>query len=431
MAGIERKILKLSEGQALRIEGPAFIRIYKGRVKAFGKELGYKDYLIIPKGEAYIIEVLEESTVEFRSGEGSAIDELKTTFIPPEWVSLSNLVAGLNKPRIVVIGGEKSGRGALVTYLVNTLLEKGLSTAIIDSSLSQPEVGPPAFVTLAEVSEPLPSLREGKVRNAYFVGSLFLEGVGIRVIAGVEKMLQDAKELNTNSLIVLTPTQLFGWTAREVVNAIISVSRPDVVVVIEQAQEAEHLLKPMRRMTRIKIVRIPVGHVKIRTSEEWRVFREIMFKKYMGIPRKRVFHLGEVSLKHVIYGSGVEASDAVYEIIKKKLGSDNVIYAEDTADALLVITKHPVKQDVSELAEQVNKQVIVRQAGVEQGLMVGLFTSSEYFKGVGVIDNINYRKGKITIWTGVEKASIIHVGLVRVSLEKWEEQGAIPYGFPF
>ncbi len=426
---IERRKVELRKGQILRIDGPAFIRVYKGRLKIFGKEVIPREYVIIPRAKSGSVEALEDTVAELRIGEGSAIDELKVSFIPPGWESLASMAKLYQEPRILVLGGVDSGKTVLCTYLANALVEAGHKVAVIDEDVGQSEIGPPTTISLGLVEQPIPSLKESEFKDAYFVGSTSPAGYSARILAGVEKMIRRARELGATSIILNTSGFIHGWEAREIKLVLSSILSPNIIVAIEKTQEIEHFLGQFRRVSGVEVVRLPVGYVRVRDRSERKRFRESMYRKFMENARKRVFNRKEVALRYSIYGSGVEGSEELYEAARKMLGEDNVEYIEDAADGMLIVVHHIPRVSEEEVGKKFAKLVIIRQAGTERGLIVGLADSSERFLGIGVVDNIDFRRGRITIWTEVERADIIYFGQVRLSLERWEEQGRFD-GFP-
>lgn len=418
------------KGSILRLEGPAFMQVVEGSVSIFGKVMKPKETFIVPKAKSFPIEVNEDSTLELKLGEGAKIENLEELTTPLEWKEAVERICSLRGPTVaIVLGGVDSGKSTFCIYLVNQAVAKGLRTAIIDKDPGQSDVGPPTTVSLGFIEKPVGALSEVKLADAYFVGATSPSWVMERVICGVSLLLSEAFKRGAELIVINTSGWIAGKGARELKLNIAAITQPDVIIAIERRGELEHLLKPLKGLTKPEIIRIPCSKsIRVRTREDRKMIREAAYGRFLKEAKVRSISIDEVGLSYSFLGSGFQPSKEALREIEEMVEAP-LVYCEESEDSLLIIVGKDsnTKPGVAELLkERFGKQEVrILPEGFERNLIVGLRSPEGKFLGIGIIREINYRKRFIQLITKVdEEVRLIEVGQMKIG-EDGKELGII------
>lgn len=199
--------------------------------------------------------------------------------VPREWKQINpNDLHGI----VMVVGASDAGKSTLAGYLVNMLAAQGQPLAYLDGDPGQGILGPPTTMTLAVGIEPAISPFQHRKVWRCFVGSVTPRGHMLPLVVGAQRLAQAAFQAGADAVIydttgLIDPTQ--GGGALKL--AKIELLKPGAIIAIQQERELEHILMPLRRLSRIKLIELPPAlAVRPRSREERQVNRVRRFKAY-------------------------------------------------------------------------------------------------------------------------------------------------------
>lgn len=422
--------IQIKAGSKLKIEGPAALFIKDGKVEVLGKSLVAREKITVPKSKSILVTALEDSIVEINIGEGGKFEEFSESTIPYEWTLSAERILSLPKPlTILILGGVDVGKTAFTIYLSNLLTSKGNKVIIIDEDLGQSEIGAPTTIGMAYVTRPIASLAQAKYITGYFVGSTSPSGVIHRVLIGVRTLLDKAKGHNPDYIIINTDGWIYGKDARELKIGIIMLTKPNVIIAIQKSNEVEPIIKPFESQNWVTILRlIAPSTMRIRTLDERRLIRESMYYKHLGNAKIIKLPLSKVSLMYADVGVTYPLPPNDFKEIINEIHCTPV-YAGYNAESLVIVLPKNEKRirEIKNILKNrdPNKNVKVIKEGDEKGLIVGLYDNSGNFLGVGIIQEINYKKGYIKLLSKAEgNISLIKVGRIKLN-EQLSEIGKL------
>jgi polynucleotide 5'-hydroxyl-kinase GRC3/NOL9 len=182
----------------------------------------------------------------------------------------------------MVIGATDSGKSTFARYLYSRLRAYHKRVAFIDGDIGQASLGPPTTMTLVvnrdEENFPTPS----GICYRVFVGSTSPRGHMLQTVVGLHKLARQAYRLQATATVVDTT----GFIDRDQGGGILKFSKvdilePKVVFAIRRDRELEHVLTPLRRSGRTRLVELsPASAVKPRDFATRRAHRLASFQQY-------------------------------------------------------------------------------------------------------------------------------------------------------
>jgi len=414
------KRIKEKRGTTLKIEGPASLRVLEGAVSILGSVIKPKGQVVIPRYKSSVVELIEDSTIELRLGRDAKVESLSEDVIPTEWrIVAESIVSQGSRPlSCVVLGDVDSGKTFFCTYLANFAVSRGLKVGIIDKDPGQTEISIPTTIGLGIIEKTIYSLENVEAASARFVGSVSPANVVQRIVVATKELYDEALRRKCDLIIVNTSGWVNGRGARELKYSVIATIRPNHLVLIQRANEVEHLVKPFEK-SHINIIRVrPSPAVRFKTKEERKARRESIYRNYFANAKVRKVSLTSVKLMYALLTTGAVLSREDLERYSGELGL-NLIYGEESRDSLFLVNKTPVENRAKiegEVAERCGKEeVAITWPGEERGLIVGLLGPDLSYLGLGLIREIDYLKRVAELLTPVEEAiSAIQVGLIKL-----------------
>jgi polynucleotide 5'-hydroxyl-kinase GRC3/NOL9 len=413
--------LELKKGDVVRLEGMLSLQVKRGKVLISGGLHRGGSKIIVPRAKSLPLEAETDAVVEYTLGEGGEIEKLSRRTIPQRWDTFIAEVLR-KKPRlIVVIGDVDVGKTFFTTYVANTLLKYGIRVAAVDGDVGQSDIGPPSTIGLGIFERPVSLLYEVPVRTTHFVGSMSPSGHMLEFIVGMGKLVEIGLK-EADMVIVNTPGWISEGPGRALQLSVMDLLNPDLVVALQRGRELEHLLKSMPRE---KIRRMPV-YVKVRprTRAERTFLRWLSLGRYFEGARKLALDLREVRLERCYLRTGEPLNP-------KTLGTRaHILYAEKLPEGLLVVTKDKLDQTTVRKLEVKFGRVKVITRGSEQNVLVGLVNDANELLGIGIIDEIDYVRGRMIVITPVKdkgKIAAVQFGSMKIN-SKGEEVGTIKPG---
>jgi polynucleotide 5'-hydroxyl-kinase GRC3/NOL9 len=168
--------------------------------------------------------------------------------------------AARTKRTVVLLGGIDSGKTTLARSFLRATLGGGRTSAVVDSDLGQKSVGPPATVTLKVLrsATDLDAETFSVTDELSFVGSTSPEGHLLSVVTSVTRLVQRARELGADFVVVDTSGLVSGVYGQILKYHKIEMVRPDLVVGLQRGEELQPLLGVVQRFFGMEVVPLSV-----------------------------------------------------------------------------------------------------------------------------------------------------------------------------
>lgn len=411
--------LELKKGEVVRLEGMLALRVKRGSVLISGGRRREGSKLVIPKAKSLPLEAATNATISYELGEGGAVEKLPGRTIPEQWDLFVEEVAKRKPKLITVIGDVDVGKTFFTTYVANSLIDRGIKVAALDGDVGQSDIGPPSTLGIGVFEKPVALLNEVPLRAAYFVGSMSPSGHTLEFLVGIHRLVKAGLK-EADLVLVNTPGWISGGPGRSLQLAVHALLNPDLVVALQRERELEHLLRAMAPQ---QVRRMPVyKRVRTRSWAERRFLRWLSLGKYFEDARKVALDLRRVRVERCYYRTGEPLDPA-------SLG-EKVVYAERLPEGLLVVVRRELKPEELEGLKQKFEQVKVVVEGSERYLLVGLVDAEGDLLGIGVVEEIDYSRGKMVVLTpvrGRERIAAVQFGSMKIN-PQGEEVGTVKPG---
>lgn len=413
--------LKLKRGDVVMLEGQLSLEVREGEVLISGGLRGKGSRTVIPRAKSVPLEAEGDALVAYTLGQDGKVEQLSKRTIPREWDALISEVIQQRPKKILVMGSVDVGKSFFTTYLANTMLRHGLRPGAIDSDVGQSDVGPPATMGLGIFEQPVAQLYEVPLSSAYFVGSMSPSEHMLEFVVGVKWLVEHGLK-KADSVIVNTPGWIFGGPGRSLQLYTLETIDPDIVVAIQREGELEHLLSSVPRA---RVRRLPVSKkVRSRSSGERASLRAMTLGKYFEDAGKLVLNLRKVRLKRCYLHTGRPIDVGTLGV------KAQIVHAEQMPEGMLIVIKRRVDKSVIQELEARFGHVRTIIQGSERNMMVGLTNDANEMLGIGIIERIDYERGRMVVLTPVKNAdevAAVQFGSMRIKPDG-EEIGTIRQG---
>jgi len=404
-------------GKTLIVDGPASITLLSGEAEILGAQFATGSKMVIREGKRIPLEVKAKAELDLQLGEKATLKEVEASTIPKSWENAaSTVLEQKDRPVIVmIVGGIDSGKTSFCAYLANKVLKEKRRVAIIDADLGQSDVGPPSTIGSCRVTKPIRDPFEIGAENICFIGVTSPSGAVPKVVEGITNMKAKALKRGVDVLIINTDGWIEGEDAARYKVTLAKQIKPNMVVGIQEQKELTFLLGALTETQNLTIESPPA--VRKRDREERKLLRELGYKKYLKGAAIESFPLGWIRISGIPLGTGMPPSRRRMDKIVEQLGT-TPIYCEETSDSVFTALSKQQWADeeiAKNLENTLKKKVKIVWEGDEEGLLVALHDKQENFLGIGIIQEINYERRVLKVYTSVKSGvSSIHVGQIRL-----------------
>jgi polynucleotide 5'-hydroxyl-kinase GRC3/NOL9 len=410
----------LEKGKTLLVDGPASVITTSGKVEVFGYSPSSTSKIVIREGKRLPFVVEENASFTISLGENADIEETNGSTIPPSWTeAFEELQKIQSKPIMaIVLGTADSGKTSFCTYLINKLIEKKDKVAILDGDLGQSDIGPPCTVAYAFVTKPLTDLFNLEAKNAFFVGITSPSTATNKVIDGLTTLKKEVLNSNPNYVIVNTD----GWTeGEEAANYKIQLVKklnPEIIFCIQQKDELATVLNSLKDFKTVTVE--SPSTIRQRSREKRRSLRELGYIKYLRNAKVQSIPKNWIEIEDNEFGldktnGNIRQARKIYEF----LGMKPLHLAEFKRKISIFVgkTRWISQEAINKVEEFTQKKVEVVHKGEEEGFLMALYNDERKFLGIGVLQEVDYRRQTLKILTPVSK-KISVVALGKVKLDK-------------
>jgi polynucleotide 5'-hydroxyl-kinase GRC3/NOL9 len=333
--------------------------------------------------------------------------------IPSEWRDAAEEIATGGGP-VMIIGAPGSGKTTFCIYLAGYFCRRGERVAWLDADPGQPFVGPPAAFSLGLYTDAADLLKRKHPLVMGFIGNTSPVGHLLEAVSNVQKLYEQAKELEPSLVMINTCGLVNGGAARELKFHEIDMIAPRYVVAIQKSTEVEHLVAPHAHRAGLLIIRLPVSpDARVSTSEARKAFREQRFKEYFRGADYLDITLSDVGIHGPGLGTGERLGFRDINLLSKVLQSI-VVHAELSADRLFVITDGEYAETELYSAKErygVREITAVKRSELDY-LLVGLNDDRNFCLDLGVIRDIDVKELMMRVVTPLRDVSAVrHISL--------------------
>jgi polynucleotide 5'-hydroxyl-kinase GRC3/NOL9 len=333
--------------------------------------------------------------------------------VDPSWEAA--VARALEASAILVIGETDTGKTSFTTFLARSLLERGLSVAVVDADLGQSDIGPPTTVGLGRLALPAERLGDAAVVGLYFVGSTSPQGHLLPTVLGTRLMVQKAVRLGFDRVIVDTSGLIQGEMGRLLKQHKIDLVDPDLVLCLQRNGECEHILRPYDGAGRPAILRLASsGATRRRSQEERRQHRERSLQAYFTPARAVSLDLGRVVLRQPALYVGPALPGRQVDDLAGLL-DELVLWAERRGNELVLVTPDPLKEPQMRQIQKRHEELTLTNYSLDdfQGVLAGLDDLHRETLGLGIVRSIDFAKQALVVETPVPEADIAAVRIGR------------------
>ena len=229
----------LAPNNTLIIRGPATFRLLDGDAEVLGTLLSRDRKLAIGREKQLPVEARTEVDLEILLGKSGEIFEIEGSTIPASWKMTAEALAEMEQGKVMVVGMTDVGKSTLCTYLTNNLLQRGLSSAVVDADIGQSDIGPPTTIGSSVPTASISSLVDLKPEAIIFIGHTSPSQVETKIIDGLKRLSnrrQDSLTIINTDGWVLDP-EAISYKIR-----MIAATKPDLVVGLANGTELQPIL---------------------------------------------------------------------------------------------------------------------------------------------------------------------------------------------
>jgi polynucleotide 5'-hydroxyl-kinase GRC3/NOL9 len=406
-------------GKTLIVDGPASVMVSSGLAEVFGLLTDQKNKIVIREGKRLPFVVKQKATFEILLGENANAEEVDSDTIPKSWImAFEKVLKSKTQPAVImVLGAVDSGKTSFCTYLVNRLLNMEKKVAVLDGDLGQSDIGPPCTIAYAFVTKPIADLFSLEAENAFFVGITSPSKASEKVIEGLVLLKKEILDKGADFIIVNTDGWVEGEDAINYKVQLVKKLKPDMLFAIQQSVELQHLLQTLESSTPI-LIKSPSA-IKQRSREKRKILRELGYIKYLKNAKVQSIPLNWLKIE----GSELFSLYRTYEDVQRAreiyglLGMKPLFFREQKEKIVVVIGRNRWidKNSIEKVEEYTKKKVVVLRKGEEEGLLVGLYNANKNFLGIGILQEVDYRRKFLKILTPVSgEISVVNMGKVKL-----------------
>ena len=205
--------------------------------------------------------------------------------VPPSWSRLDiDSLDGV----ILIIGAPDTGKSTFARYLHQRLHDYHACVALIDGDMGQATLGPPTTMTSRidhhEPAEPFDPGRPPTSLHHVFVGSVSPRRHMLPTVVGAHRLVVKARSEGATAIVYDTTGLVDpACGGAELKRAQVGLLRPAAVVGIQHGDELQHLLVPLRRGGRTRVIELSTPKAaRRRHAAERRQHRARQFGRYFA-----------------------------------------------------------------------------------------------------------------------------------------------------
>jgi polynucleotide 5'-hydroxyl-kinase GRC3/NOL9 len=192
------------------------------------------------------------------------------------------LQAAAAAPVTLVLGATDAGKSTLVTSLAGALAAAGHTVGVVDADLGQSDVGPPTTVGLGRVAGPIDRLADAQLIGLEFLGATSPARCMRETAEATARLVRRGLESGCDRVLVDTSGLVEGPFGLALKRQKIDRVAPDVLLVLQRADECEPILRLYANRPRLRIVRLAVAATARRSAAARRLARHRALRAHLA-----------------------------------------------------------------------------------------------------------------------------------------------------
>ncbi|HEX9822204.1 MAG TPA: Clp1/GlmU family protein [Methylomirabilota bacterium] len=215
----------------------------------------------------------------------------------------------------LVLGANDTGKSTLVARLAGALAERGRSVGVVDADLGQSDVGPPTTVGLGRVRRSIERLADAELLGVEFLGVTSPATCLRETADATARQVRRALDAGDQHVLVDTSGLVEGRFGQALKRLKIERVAPDVLLVLQRADECEPLLGVLAGAPRPAIVRLPAAPTARRSAAVRRLARQRSLETYLAGAVPVTLDLARVVARPAPAGRGLVAIEAAGALV--------------------------------------------------------------------------------------------------------------------
>ncbi len=409
----------VDKGKTLLAEGPTSLTIVSGKAEVFGSTVNAGNKIVIREGKRLPFTTQETTVFDISLSETAAIEESEGTTIPPSWVNAGQELLNVQTRPVVaiVLGSVDSGKTSFTTYLLNRLIKEKKRTAILDGDIGQSDVGPPCTVSYTFVRRPLTDLFNLETKQVRFVGANSPTGIIDKIINAISALKDEIMQQSPEYVIIDTD----GWVGSEDAvyykTKLVETLCPDIIFMIQQKNELAPLINTLEKFTKVTVD--SPASINQRDREKRKNLRELGYVKYLKNAKVQSHPLSWLKIEETepIGLNRIRENMKEPKKLNEMFGMKplHIVEFRDRISVIIGRRRWIGQENIKKVEESTHKKVVITRKGEEEGLLTGLYDNQKKFLGIGVMQEIDFKRKVLKILTPVSgEVSTVVVGKVKL-----------------
>jgi len=197
---------------------------------------------------------------------------------------------------IMVVGASDTGKTTLVEDILTLLARTFKKVAVVDGDIGQSHLGPPTTIGWGLIQNKFESWEKIPLRDFYFAGATSPLGNLLPTVVGAKLILEIARN-HAEKVVMDTTGMVKEGVGKALKISKIDLVRPQLILALQREDELEHILVFFRGMRLPRIHRIPVPFAIIqKTYSDRSLYRERRFRDYFKRAKRISLSLDEMGL---------------------------------------------------------------------------------------------------------------------------------------
>ena len=349
------------------------------------------------------------------------------------------LASRIVKPQqvVLVIGATDVGKTTFCRFLVDSAVDRGLKTAFVDADVGQSQIGPPTTIGMKSFDPKSSPIQFNHIADyLYFVGDLSPRGYSLEVLTGTRLMVDRAREIGTDFIIIDTTGYIHDPPAVTLKRHKIELIRPNHVVCIGRSSELGQITACYSQQNWLHLhYLLPHRNVRSKSSKARSRYRKSQFDAYFGAAckPKRAVESGAACKPKRAVESGVvcESSELVQQksessiqylpfeqirgertpffigrianekelVILSELTETQIYHAEWGHRTLGLITSKPLpKATITHIKNYLSlRHVTAEVPAYFKRRLIGLVDTAGNTYAIGIIEAVDFQKREFSI----------------------------------
>ena len=215
----------------------------------------------------------------------------------------------------LVIGANDTGKSSLVARLAGALAGRGAAVAVVDADLGQSDVGPPTTVGLGRVRGPLARLADAELIGLEFLGVTSPATCLRETADAAARLVGRALAGRAAHVLVDTSGLVEGRFGQALKRLKIERVAPDVLLVLQAGDECEPILRALPASGGPAVVRLPAAPTMRRTATVRRRAREQALEAHLAGAVPVTLDLARVPARPALPRRGLTVIDAAGALV--------------------------------------------------------------------------------------------------------------------